>query len=377
MTQKERILSLKKRIEKSPKCKLNPPSSEETISELEHKFQFRLPEEYRRFLILAGNGGYISSITQDCNEFLPFPTDVINQQESLKKLREPFVFQDSCMWDDGSDYWKDAFCGNGVVRLAEDETDNQITWLLIVTGEHRGEIWFWGETGIWNTEGVSFLDWLELALSRSLDKTASKFIQQYQKKRGTSQSDWFTQVRQKKEDLERHGFQWNPPISLDRVTVFEQKHSIRLPKEYVKFITEIADGGRDQVLHIYSLSDLDYLESLSDLFPFQTQEDWNRIPFEKYSSPIKRGLWEDWSIYFPNAKISETSDGIWYKKEYSVLSGALPIATTKNDPPPRWGRYFQDILILNGEFKGEVWGIMTHKILKERRANFYSYILCI
>ena len=98
MKQKEHIVSLKKRIEKSPECKLNPPLSEETISELEHRFQFRLPEEYRLFLLLAGNGGQISSITHDCDEFLPFPTDIINQRESLEKLRQPFVFKDSCVW---------------------------------------------------------------------------------------------------------------------------------------------------------------------------------------------------------------------------------------------------------------------------------------
>ena len=377
MKQKEHIVSLKKRIEKSPECKLNPPLSEETISELEHRFQFRLPEEYRLFLLLAGNGGQISSITHDCDEFLPFPTDIINQRESLEKLRQPFVFKDSCVWEEGNKDWIEAFRGNGIIRLAEDETDNQITWFLVVTGEHCGEIWLQGETGIWRLAGLSFLDWMGLALSKKLSKTAAKSIKQYQEKKEAAQPERFTQVLQKKEEMERYGFHWNPAISLDEVWAFEQKHGITLPEEYVRFITEIANGGSDETLQIHSLNDFDHMEGLSGQFPCRAQEDWDRIPFRKYSSPIKKGIWEDWSLYFPSTKIPERTDKIWYRKEYSVLRGALPIATTKNDPPPRWARYSQDILILNGAFRGEVWGLMTHKILRERCADFYSYILAI
>lgn len=375
MKQKEHIVSLKKRIEKSPKYKLNPPLSEETISELEHRFQFRLPEEYRLFLILAGNGGQLPSITHDCDEFLPFPTDIINQRKSLEKLRQPFAFQDSCILEEGSDDWKEAFRENGAVRLAEDETDSQITWLLIVTGEYHGEIWFRGEAGIWRARNLSFLEWLELALSKKLGKIASKSVKQCQKEREVVQPDLFTKVRQKKEKMEQRGFRWNPPISLDEVRTFEQKHGVTLPKEYVQFITEIADGGRDEALHLHSLNDFDHMEGLSDPFPFQSQEDCDRIPFKQYSSPIERGLWEDWSLYFPSIKLPEQEDRIWYKKEYSVLRGALPITTKKNNPPPRRAEYIQYILILNGDFRGKVWGLISHRIIINGPANFFSYIL--
>lgn len=149
----ERVLSLKRKLEKKRGCQLNPPLSEEAVQSLESQFHFVLPEEYRRFLILAGNGGQIPPITEDCNTFLPLPTDA----GQLAKLHLPFAFQDSCVWEDGSKDWIDAFRGNGTIRLAEDETDNQITWLLIVTGEHSGEIWLRGEAGIWRVEGTTRL----------------------------------------------------------------------------------------------------------------------------------------------------------------------------------------------------------------------------
>lgn len=367
----ERVLFLKRKLEKKRGCKLNPPLSEEAVQSLESQFNFVLPEEYRRFLILAGNGGCIPPIAEDCNEFLPLPTDT----GQLAKLRLPFAFQDSCVWEEGSKDWIEAFRGNGTIRLAEDETDNQITWLLIVTGEHSGEIWLRVEAGIWRVEGLSFLDWMELALSKKLSKAAAKSVRQYQKKKEVSQPDQFTQVLQKAEEMARYGFQWNPPIPLDEVRAFEQKHGITLPEEYVRFITEIADGGSDETLQIHSLHDFEHLDGLSDPFPFQSQEDWARIPFEKYSSPIKRTFWEDWPLYFPNIKMPEQIDKIWYKKEYSVLRGALPIVTKKNNPPPRRAEYIQDVLILNGEFKGNVCWLINHKILTTRPKDFFSYIL--
>ena len=105
----ERVLFLKRKLEKKRGCKLNPPLSEEAVQSLESQFNFVLPEEYRRFLILAGNGGCIPPITEDCNEFLPLPTDT----GQLAKLRLPFAFQDSCVWEEGSKDWIEAFRGNG------------------------------------------------------------------------------------------------------------------------------------------------------------------------------------------------------------------------------------------------------------------------
>lgn len=367
----ERVFSLKRKLEKKRGCKLNPPLYEETVQSLESQFHFVLPEEYRRFLILAGNGGRIPPFTEDCNEFLPLPTD----PGQLEKLQLPFAFQDSCVWEDGSKDWIDAFRGNGTILLAEDETDNQITWLLIVTGEHSGEIWLRGEAGIWRVKGLSFLDWMELALSKKLSRTAAKSVRQYQKKKEASQPDRFTQVHQKTKEMAQYGFRWNPPISLDEVRAFEQKHGITLPEEYVRFITEISDGGSDETLQIHSLHDFEHLDGLSDPFPFQSQEDWDRIPFKKYSSPIGRTFWEDWSLYFPNIKMPEQIDKIWHKKEYSVLRGSLPIVTEKNNPPPRRAEYIQHVLILNGEFKGNVCWLINHKILTTRPEDFFSCIL--
>ena len=42
---------------KSHQYQWNPPASVEEVEEFEQKIGVRLPEEYRDFLLLAGNGG--------------------------------------------------------------------------------------------------------------------------------------------------------------------------------------------------------------------------------------------------------------------------------------------------------------------------------
>lgn len=41
----------------------------------------------------------------------------------------------------------------------------------------------------------------------------------------------------------KHKYQLNPSVSLEEVCAFEEEFQIKLPKEYVHFLTEIGNGG--------------------------------------------------------------------------------------------------------------------------------------
>jgi SMI1 / KNR4 family (SUKH-1) len=82
---------------------------------------------------------------------------------------------------------------------------------------------------------------------------------------------------------ETHKYKINPPISPDKIRLFEAKYKVVLPKDYVEFLTEIGNGG---VGPFYGLEpfenvlfdDLDYKRPDSLLnpgTPFLHTKPWN------------------------------------------------------------------------------------------------------
>lgn len=54
--------------------------------------------------------------------------------------------------------------------------------------------------------------------------------------------------------------EWNKPLKEERVAKFEEKHNIRLPEDYRRFITTVADGGSQPFYGMYSLFEDDNKE---------------------------------------------------------------------------------------------------------------------
>ena len=124
-----------------------------------------------------GNGGVLPPITDDCDQLLPFPQET----DALDRLGRPFALQDTWMWEQDPDFdpfnaeeaderYIGAYNGNGFVTLMEDECCGNETWLLVVTGPCQGEVWTRSEMGIQRLKECSFIDWLELHLSKKLRK---------------------------------------------------------------------------------------------------------------------------------------------------------------------------------------------------------------
>lgn len=91
----------------------------------------------------------------------------------------------------------------------------------------------------------------------------------------------------------RHKYVLNNPLPLDKVKKFENENSIRLPTEYVQFITEIGNGGAGPFYGLEPLEnslyqDLDYKNSdflLSPSEPFMYTSPWNM----KFESGVDEG----------------------------------------------------------------------------------------
>ena len=55
---------------------------------------------------------------------------------------------------------------------------------------------------------------------------------------------------------EKHKYKLNPPISMEKVREFEEKYRIKLPDEYVFFLTEVGNGGAGPYYGLYPLEKL-------------------------------------------------------------------------------------------------------------------------
>src|SRR5437868_5355597 len=81
----------------------------------------------------------------------------------------------------------------------------------------------------------------------------------------------------------RHQYQLNPTLSLEKIQQFEQTHYVKLPREYVQFLTELGNGGAGPFYGLEQFEnalfdDLDYKHRnslLNPSKPFLHTEPWN------------------------------------------------------------------------------------------------------
>lgn len=65
----------------------------------------------------------------------------------------------------------------------------------------------------------------------------------------------------------KHQYKLNPVVSMDNIYRFESKHNIKLPEEYVFFVTMIGNGGAGPYYGLYTLENTimhnEYPDSIS------------------------------------------------------------------------------------------------------------------
>ena len=130
----------------------NKPISINEITKFENNYKFILPEELVLFYTEIGNG---------CEMIDGFYLKGLEELEfDENKVKEDFIFSKYWIWEE--DETNNLFdkVGNGNLELI-DIGDSQ-SWNIIITGEERGQMWFFTDVGIQPCAPKrSFLSWFE------------------------------------------------------------------------------------------------------------------------------------------------------------------------------------------------------------------------
>ena len=101
------------------------------------------------------------------------------------------------------------------------------------------------------------------------------------KKAGKSAGEIKTAIEEVRERLEKLGVTPGPPLKRTDITAFQEKTGVKLPKEYVAFLTQIGDGFQVE------------LDSFSYKFPPLSEVLYNPEGIKKRFSHREAWVWED------------------------------------------------------------------------------------
>lgn len=373
-----RLIKIKAQIKLKRGWRLASPIPKTEVERIEAKYGFTLPGEYKSFITQVGNGGSIPSLHDDdpCR-FLTF-----NDNPALNRVSHDFPLSESWEWDTDLNYsadcpedqekW-DRVRNDGIIVLAQEDVGGGQSYFLIVSGPRCGEVWERDESGTLRLPGCTFLDWIELYLSKRLVSYTDQLFQKEKMSKETG--DPLSTIQALMGAKRWKDIRWNPPVPLDAVRDFEQRHSVTLPKEYVTFITEIADGcenfpsanshGKGGIF--YSLKQLDSLPNLDK--PFYFTEDTDELR-NRLKNPFGPNAYKNiWAELFAEVPREEPLSPVWAYVEYSVLHGVLPFASYNN-------KIFntQPFLIITGPLSGQVWRATSSRLFPDG-ISFYQWVI--
>ena len=353
--------------------KLHPPISCKSIEAIEKTFHFQLPTEYKEFISKIGNGGTLSISEDDSIELTEF-----SEKLNLEHVQEGFPFQDSCHTTDAGDL--DSFLqieNKGCLKIAFSTSDHAENWILVVTGTCRGEVWLMDHYGLLRFPGINFTEWLNLYLSHQLPLKIEK-LSALEREKQKSNSP-LLDIKENITHKNCKNIKWNPPIPIDEVRTFEQKHGIELPNEYVEFITKIANGcfhfkatnSKNQGGTMFQLKDFSALKRLNEPFPFNKNTEEIRTQFfRKYNR--SNSIWQ--SELFADVSHEQDTSSVWVSPEYSLIPGVLPFAAYHDTGIV--GMNTQALLVLNGPLKGQIWKAERFSLCPGREDDtFYTWVL--
>ncbi len=374
-------------IKNSAKIELNPITPLEQIKTWEKKRKIMLPQDYVAFITQMGDGGMVSAKDWTGGELIPFSA-YEEKGYSLTHIKKPFTLLESWMPDFGDPLEEGVELSeakeekllqkrwtmireHGSILLMDSKTDDYQRWHLIVTGPRAGEVWLESEFGVVRYPNCTFTEWLLRHLDGSWEAYAADCAQRDEEIREKRKKEAGPRAQCLKY-LKQSCNRMNPPASIEEVRLFEEKHNIRLPEDYVKFVTEIGNGGKDYRLKypkIYSLSDCDAMESLDKPFFFQTQEQLERVTDQLgISKEFPYIPWEelvplcDLNCYTEDEKVDP-----WFYPIQKNLKGCLPIFAPEITQNP-----MQLFMILNGEFRGEIWVANRYKLIVKSNFRFMN-----
>ena len=356
----------------SQSIKLNLPISIEAVRKIENRYELSLPVEYVAFITSVGDGGTLVSKSYGCsilNQLGHYEEDGY----SFAHLKAPFTLTRSWMpdWGDSvenadplrevsvqqmKDKQWEMILNNGHIVLLDDKTDNFMQWILIVSGPCKGEVWRISEFGAQRLIECNFLMWLDLYLSDKVEDylTKCKEIEYPHPNQSHLEEScrWY---------LKKEHYILNEPISIQEVQKFEKKHNILLPDEYTLLISKIGDGSKrtpSYISKVHSIWDSDCLDNLDKPFLIQTEEDYKKFFLDENGHYQHFGPKHTiWPLLFGKEFDEDAkSEGPWLLPQYQLLNGCIPILDRRGGIPNKKDTG-QCILILNGMYRGQVWGI--------------------
>jgi len=158
-----------------------------------------------------------------------------------------------------------------------------------------------------------------------------------------------------------HKYQLSPAVSIKRVRQFEEKHQVRLPDEYVFFLTMVGNGGAGPFYGLYSL---DRLENSGNICSSE----------EKPAFIDKNLTREAWA-----AKMKEMEDNEKYDFLMEELAEGMLVIGTQ-------GCTFDTLLMCKGSERGKIvyidWNLeedeppyFTHMTFLEWYESFFKEII--
>ena len=362
---------------------LNPAVSLDTINAWETKRKLDLPSDYVRFITQVGDGGMVSSKTWAGGELIPF-SKYEEKGYSFSHIKKAFTLTESWVPDLGDPLEEGVVLSDareekilqkhwamiqtyGSIILLENKTDDFQRWHLIVNGPCTGEVWLESEFGVIRYPDCTFTEWLLKHLDGSWEEYAANCMQKDQEVRERRKQMEEPRAQCLKGIKQNH-IRLNPLVSMEEIKTFEEKHNVKLPEEYVQFLTEFGNGGRHYKLNypkIYSLSDLEHMTGLDETFFFQNHEQVEAVAKKlnlSYEDPHLP--WEqvvrlcNLKYYGDNEKTEP-----WLFPVQKNLKGCIPIFSSEVSQDQT-----QLFLILNGGLRGEIWVSSRSKLAV--RSNF-------
>lgn len=368
---------------------LFPPIKHDKLLELEKKYNIHFPKDYAKFISTVGDGGTIKT-TFGCNNLVSL-SKYEQYGYSLSGVLIPFTLTESWMPDWGdqiestfneeseeqlADARWEMIHKYGTITLLENCSDNYQRWFLIVNGPRYGEVWLESEFGVLRFPNCSFSQWLQLILQERWDEYAKQCIAlEYTKRNKHTLSEKCLKA------LEEVHIVPNPPTKLSIVKDFENRHHIQLPKSFVEFYTNIANGGkvkRGEFPKLYSIDELDTLDNMNLPFFIQSENQLKNLVLQvkgttngSFSMPWV--LLKQYTSLSPREGISP-----WIHPILASMNGCLPLLAR-----PVSMRQGQLFLILNGAFQGQIWSAnqvelipkVNHKFSNGDSVNVLNFLI--
>lgn len=206
------------------------------------------------------------------------------------------------------------------------------------------------EFGVLRYPGCTFSKWLRLLLEGKWDAYAAERAKEEEKERESCT----TPQERCLEYLNSRKYRPKPTASMSEVRAFEAEHGIVLPPDYIEFVTTVANGSRPSRKNfpkLYTMQEAGSLGNLDKPFCFQTMEQLEKTiikqdgRFHPYAIHLR---WSTMEEYLDKRVPAE--DSLWVPPMLERINGCLPLWLSVKSMSRKTA-----FLILNGEFRGQIW----------------------